>query len=138
MPCTCARVPSKRIRIQCHYPPLTLRAKFSPERLLTPPPSPLKTKFPLVEVPREGSCENETQLAESGISNDELSDIQVFIRSLIKDHLKAKVCFSKQSTSALDAVFEEAKEKYACLQKKHELVVGIVRQELRRQNTATK
>jgi hypothetical protein len=77
MPCSCARVSSRRIRIQRHFPPLTLQAKFSPERLLTPPPSPLKTSFPLVEVLREGSCESETQLAESGISDAELSSIQV-------------------------------------------------------------
>ena len=66
-----------------------------------------------------------------------------------------KVCFSKQSTSALDAVYEkvcrdnglaladvltiyQAKEKHAFLWKKHQLVVGIVRQELRKQNTVTK
>jgi len=124
MPCSCVHLSSRCIWIQHYYPPLTLREKLSPECLLTPPPSPLKTSFPLIEVLCKGSCENEAQLAESGISDDELSSIQVghiinwnwafimsilqvFIGSLIKDHLKVKVCFSKQSTLALDTVYKK-------------------------------
>ena len=37
-------------RIQRYFRPLTLRARFSPERLLTPPPSTLRTAFPCLET----------------------------------------------------------------------------------------
>lgn len=36
-----------------------------------------------------------------------MSILQLFVGGLIKDHLKAKVCFSKQSTSAVDVVYEK-------------------------------
>ena len=36
------------------------------------------------------------------------------------------------------SIIYQAKEKYACLQKKHQLVAGIVGQEIRRQNMVTK
>ena len=80
MPCTCTRISSKGIKIQRYHSPLTIRATFSEERLTTPPPSTLNTSFPLVEISAEESNERtdgELQLAESGISGDEYSDIQV-------------------------------------------------------------
>jgi len=38
-------------RIKRHFRPVTPRAQFSPERLLTPPPSTLRTVFALLEPP---------------------------------------------------------------------------------------
>ena len=40
-------------RIQRHFRPLTLRARFSPERLLTPSPSTLRTTFPCMATPSD-------------------------------------------------------------------------------------
>ena len=171
MPCTCTRISSKGIKIQRYHSPLTIRATFSEERLITPPPSTLDTSFPLIEIsPKESNKRTggELQLAESGISDDENSDIQVcliihsyqhlmtntpqvFLRDLIARYLKPKTCFSKQNSSALDTVyqkvvarmspgpssnkFRQAKEHFPCLQNKDELLTGIIRQELRKQNT---
>ena len=80
MPCTCTRISSKGIKIQRYHSPLTIRATFSEERLTTPPPSTLNTSFPLVKISAEESnkrTDGELLLAESGISGDEYSDIQV-------------------------------------------------------------
>jgi hypothetical protein len=41
--------------IQRHFRPLTLRARFSPERLLTPPPSTLRTTFSVLEAPSDAA-----------------------------------------------------------------------------------
>jgi hypothetical protein len=45
-------MPKSRIdtyRVQRHFSPLLYRSRFSPERLLTPPPTTLRILFPLVD-----------------------------------------------------------------------------------------
>lgn len=44
-------MPKAQDRIQRHFPPITYRARFSPERLVRHPPSTLETMFPMVEAP---------------------------------------------------------------------------------------
>lgn len=53
------RVPTNAHRILRHYSPLLYRTRFSPERLLTPPPLACRITFPLAEesiLPPSESC----------------------------------------------------------------------------------
>ena len=81
MPCICTRTSVRGHRIQRYFSPLTTRATFSPERLLSPPPSTLKTTFPLIEPASQGSTKEsgESEIySQLGVNEEEYSDIQVF------------------------------------------------------------
>ena len=76
-----------------------------------------------------------------------MSIFQEFIGTLIKDHLKAKyfsagcclwkVLLSQWSAFADVLIIYQANKNMPSYRKKHQVVVGIIRQELKKQNTVT-
>jgi hypothetical protein len=80
MPCICRRTSVRGHRIQRYFSPLTTRATFSPERLLSPPPGALRKTFPLIESVSEAIAKEGRESAicsQLGISEVEHSNIQV-------------------------------------------------------------
>ncbi|KIK00176.1 hypothetical protein K443DRAFT_122913 [Laccaria amethystina LaAM-08-1] len=135
MPCICRRTSVRGHRIQRYFSPLTTRATFSPERLLSPPPGALRKTFPLIESVSEAIAKEGRESAicsQLGISEVEHSNIQDFLHDLINNHLKLKVSYSKQTGSAVRTVFSKAKEQYPCFESQDETLENMLKQLLKK------
>ncbi|RDB29132.1 hypothetical protein Hypma_015649 [Hypsizygus marmoreus] len=112
-------------RVQKHFYPITSRSLFSPERELTPPPTTLRTSFPLsVEVllecgPDTGECLASSRPVLVRIpkptgsyelksatkwNNETFSRVQAQINHLVDEHLDTTVNFSQQPQDKLRIV----------------------------------
>ncbi|KIJ97141.1 hypothetical protein K443DRAFT_124178 [Laccaria amethystina LaAM-08-1] len=141
MPCICTRTSTRSHRIQRYFSPPTTQAAFIPERLLTPPPSTLRTTFSLIESASQASTKESSMsevCAQLGISKEKYSEIHNFLRDVVTEHFKPKTSYSKQTASAVKTALSKVKACYTCFEDQGEMLENLLKQQLKKPSKASK
>ncbi|EDQ99316.1 uncharacterized protein LACBIDRAFT_316680 [Laccaria bicolor S238N-H82] len=120
--------------IQDYHSRPTTRSIFSPERLLTPPPSTLRSAFtfidhydvtdpdepetaessssksyrPILMLKPRGEVSRAYNLqVEMKVDDKQFTDVQGLISRLVPDHLETSLSFRQQSSADLDTIYEK-------------------------------
>ncbi|KAF6750670.1 hypothetical protein DFP72DRAFT_1172776 [Ephemerocybe angulata] len=134
---------------QPHYAPVPLHHRYSPERVLYPPPCPLRTCYPLDEgdwrskywgkdkIPANPQCKLPQELQdELGLTSPKLRVLQALVKAGVRSDLRKGISYSKQSQARIEEVCAKVVKRFPELSfgAKADALKKLIRMESREYN----
>ncbi|KAJ3545126.1 hypothetical protein NMY22_g2560 [Coprinellus aureogranulatus] len=113
-----------------HFGPPSARARFSPQRLVTPPPSSRRQTFPMVDFRPVPDVVGQVEIARKSDSSTPLSvEVQMYTALLVRRKLLRRTTWVRQENKSIDAIVKDVLERYPALRITLQDIREVIKQE---------